>query len=86
MLPGRLLHEEMEDSEAQRLLGSTGLLFLLGSSCSFSSPASRKPPDRPERTHSRKSQPITKTEHTVVQISTTPVAVSASATGCLAKL
>lgn len=49
MLPGRLLHEEMEDSEAQRLRGSTGLLALLESSISFSSSTSRKPLDRPER-------------------------------------
>ncbi len=31
VLPGRLLHEEREDSEAQRLRGSTGLLVLLES-------------------------------------------------------
>ena len=47
--PGRLLHEEMEDSEAQRLRGSTGLLVLLDASSSFSSSSSRKPLDRPER-------------------------------------
>lgn len=49
VLPGRLLHEEMEDSEAQRLRGSTGLLGLLESSSPFSSSTSRKPLDRPER-------------------------------------
>lgn len=48
VLPGRLLHEEMEDSEAQRLRGSTGLLALLGSTSCFSSSSPRKPLDKPE--------------------------------------
>lgn len=52
MLPGRLLHEEMEDSEAQRLRGSTGLLPLLESMSSFASSSCRKPLERPERRHS----------------------------------
>lgn len=61
MLPGRLQHEEMEDSEAQRLRGSTGLLALLESSSSFSSSTSRKPLDKPERRHSTMElQPNTK--------------------------
>lgn len=51
VLPGRLLHEEMEDSEAQRLRGSTGLLALLESCSSFSSSTSSKPLDRPEGRH-----------------------------------
>lgn len=49
VLPGRLLHEEMEDSEAQRLRGSTGLLAVLEATNSFSSSSSRKPLDRPEK-------------------------------------
>ncbi|TNN71853.1 hypothetical protein EYF80_017860 [Liparis tanakae] len=47
VLPGRLLHEEMEDSEAQRLRGSTGRLARPDSSSSFSSSTSRKPLNRP---------------------------------------
>lgn len=54
MLPGRLLHEEMDDSEAQRRRGSTGRLALLESSSSFSSSTSRKPLDRPERTNNNR--------------------------------
>lgn len=46
-LPCKLQHEDMEDSEAQRLRGSTGLLLLRVFSSSFSSSISRKPLDRP---------------------------------------
>lgn len=53
VLPGRLLHEEMEDSEAQRLRGSTGRLAVLEATNSFSSSSSRKPLDRPEKRQQR---------------------------------
>lgn len=89
VLPGKLLHEEMEDSEAQRLRGSTGLLPLLESTSSFSSSSCRKPLDKPERRHSsmvgkKHLEQVIKTSK-MIQNSKSE-STSAVATGCLNNL
>lgn len=57
VLPCRLQLEEMEDSEAQRLRGSTACPALLGlSGSAFSSSPPRNPLDRPERRHGTKNK------------------------------